>query len=220
MKTKEFFGKFVSVYLLGNLLAMALVIVLLCLGVKYGLEWYTHHGQGIVVPKVEGMTYAKAIALVEQNGLNMMVTDSGYNKRLPANCILAQSPGQGTKVKEGHTIYVTVNSPSSPTFAIPDVVDNSSFREAEAKLMAIGFKLLPPKYVAGEKDWVYGIISRGRRVSTGDMVSIDSPLTLMIGSGMYDREEEDFDYVEPSYQQFMSEDGGDDMDDFEEVMEP
>ncbi|MBO7128817.1 MAG: PASTA domain-containing protein [Prevotella sp.] len=220
MKTKEFFGKFVSVYLLGNLLAMALVIVLLCLGVKYGLEWYTHHGQGIVVPKVEGMTYAKAIALAEQNGLNMMVTDSGYNKRLPANCILAQSPGQGTKVKEGHTIYVTVNSPSSPTFAIPDVVDNSSFREAEAKLMAIGFKLLPPKYVAGEKDWVYGIISRGRRVSTGDMVSIDSPLTLMIGSGMYDREEEDFDYVEPSYQQFMSEDGGDDMDDFEEVMEP
>ncbi len=199
---------------------MALVIVLLCLGVKYGLEWYTHHGQGIVVPKVEGMTYAKAIALAEQNGLNMMVTDSGYNKRLPANCILAQSPGQGTKVKEGHTIYVTVNSPSSPTFAIPDVVDNSSFREAEAKLMAIGFKLLPPKYVAGEKDWVYGIISRGRRVSTGDMVSIDSPLTLMIGSGMYDREEEDFDYVEPSYQQFMSEDGGDDMDDFEEVMEP
>ena len=220
MKTKEFFGKFVSVYLLGNLLAMALVIVLLCLGVKYGLEWYTHHGQGIVVPKVEGMTYAKAIALAEQNGLNMMVTDSGYNKRLPANCILAQSPGQGTKVKEGHTIYVTVNSPSSPTFSIPDVVDNSSFREAEAKLMAIGFKLLPPKYVAGEKDWVYGIISRGRRVSTGDMVSIDSPLTLMIGSGMYDREEEDFDYVEPSYQQFMSEDGGDDMDDFEEVMEP
>ena len=93
MKTKEFFGKFVSVYLLGNLLAMALVIVLLCLGVKYGLEWYTHHGQGIVVPKVEGMTYAKAIALAEQNGLNMMVTDSGYNKRLPANC-LVHVPGK------------------------------------------------------------------------------------------------------------------------------
>lgn len=220
MKTKEFFSKFVSGYLLGNLLAMAVVIVLLCVGVKYGLEWYTHHGKGVTVPKVEGMIFANARTLVMEKGLNIMVTDSGYNKRLPANCILAQSPGEGTTVKEGHTVYVTVNSPSSPTFAIPDVVDNSSFREAEAKLTAIGFKLLPPKYVAGEKDWVYGIISRGRRVSTGDMVSIDSPLTLMIGSGMYDREEEDFDYVEPSYQQFMSEDGGDDMDDFEEVMEP
>jgi beta-lactam-binding protein with PASTA domain len=220
MKTREFFGKFVSAYLLGNLLAMVLVIVLLCFGVKYGLEWYTHHGEGIVVPKVEGMVYSNALTLVEQNGLNIMVTDSGYNKRLPANCILAQSPGEGTKVKEGHTIYVTVNSPSSPTFAIPDVVDNSSYREAEAKLMAMGFKLLPPKTVPGEKDWVYGIISRGRRVSTGDMVSIDSPLTLMIGSGMYDSEEEDFDYVEPGYQQFMKEEGAAETDEFEEVTEP
>lgn len=220
MKTKEFFGKFVSAYLLGNLLAMVLVIVLLGLGVKYGLDLYTHHGEGIRVPKVENMIYANARSLCEQNGLNIMVTDSGYNKRLPANCILAQNPGEGTMVKEGHTIYVTVNSPSSPTFAIPDVVDNSSYREAEAKLMAIGFKLLPPKYVPGEKDWVYGIVSRGRRVSTGDMVSIDSPLTLMIGSGMYDSEEEDFDYVEPGYQQYLSDESQGDTDEFEEVTEP
>lgn len=226
MKTKEFFGKFLSGYLLGNLLAMVVVIVLLCFGVKYGLDWYTHHGQGIVVPKVEGMTYMKACTLVEQNGLRIMVTDSGYNKRLPANCILAQSPGEGTKVKEGHTIYVTVNSPSSPSFAIPDVVDNSSLREAEAKLMAIGFKLLPPKYVPGEKDWVYGIVSHGRRVSTGDMVSIDSPLTLMVGSGMYDEENDNIDYLEPGFQQFLQ--SGDDnivtddsdIDEFEEVTEP
>ena len=218
MKTKEFFGKFLSAYLLGNLLAMALVIVLLCLGVKYGLDLYTHHGEGIKVPKVEDMIYANARALCEQNGLRIMVTDSGYNKRLPANCILAQNPGEGTMVKEGHTIYVTVNAPSSPSFPIPDVVDNSSYREAEAKLMAMGFKLLPPKQVMGEKDWVYGIVCRGRRVSTGDMVSIDSPLTLMIGSGMYDMEEEDLDYVEPSYQQFMQSD--EDVDEFEEVTEP
>ena len=60
---------------------------------------------------------------------------------------------------------MTVNSPSSPTFAIPDIVDNSSVREAEAKLTAMGFRLLPAQQVEGEKDWVYGIICRGRRVS-------------------------------------------------------
>jgi hypothetical protein len=119
-------------------------------------------------------------------------------------------------VKEGHMIYVTVNSPSSPSFAIPDVIDNSSYREAEAKLTALGFKLLPPKVVMGEKDWVYGILSRGRRVSTGDMVSIDSPLTLMIGSGMYDQEDEELDYVEPEYRRML----GEDVDEFEEVTEP
>jgi len=216
MKTKEFFGKIFSPFLLGNLLAMLVVIILLCVGVKYGLAWYTHHNEGIKVPKVEGMIYSNALLLLEENGLNIMVTDSGFNKRLPANCILAQSPGEGTMVKEGHMIYVTVNSPSSPSFAIPDVIDNSSYREAEAKLTALGFKLLPPKVVMGEKDWVYGILSRGRRVSTGDMVSIDSPLTLMIGSGTYDQEDEELDYVEPEYRRML----GEDVDEFEEVTEP
>lgn len=213
MKIKEFFSKIFSLFVVGNLVAMVVVIVLLCFGVKYGLEWYTHHGEGVKIPKVEGMTYENARMLLEQNGLNIMVSDSGYNKRLPANCILAQSPGEGTMVKDGHMIYVTVNSPSSPSFAIPDIVDNSSYREAEAKLMAIGFKLLPPKKVMGEKDWVYGIISRGRRVTTGDMVSIDSPLTLIIGSGTYDSEDEEIDYVEPEYRRML----GEEVDEFEEV---
>ena len=219
MKTKEFFGKFVSAYLLGHLAAMVVFVVLICFGVKFGLEWYTHHGEGIEVPKVENMLYANARTLIEQKGLNIMVTDSGYNKKLPEDCILAQSPGEGTKVKEGHMVYVTVNAPSSPSFAIPDIVDNSSYREAMAKLTAMGFRLLPPKKVPGEKDWVYGIISRGRRVATGDMINIDSPLTLMIGSGSYSEEEEDLDYVEPVYQQ-THEDTMPEEDDFEEVKVP
>ena len=212
MKAKEFFGKFASPFLWGNLLAMALVVVLLALGVNYGLGLYTHHGEGIKVPKIEGMLYSNARSMVEADGLNIMVSDSGYNKNLAADCILAQNPGPGAIVKSGHTVYVTVNSPSSPTFAIPDVVDNCSFREAEAKLMAIGFKLLPPQYVSGEKDWVYGILCKGRRVSTGDHVSIEAPLTLMIGSGEYDSDE-DVDYIEPEYRMMR----GDDVDEFEEV---
>ncbi len=235
MQTKDFFGKFLNLYLLGHLLAMAVVVVLLCLGVKFGLELYTHHGEGIKVPKVEGMLYGNARTMIMEDGLNILVTDSGYNKKLPANIILAQSPGDGTLVKSGHTIYVTVNSPSSPTFSIPDLVDNSSYREAEAKLMAIGFKLLPPKLVPGEKDWVYGIISRGRRVSTGDMVSIETPLTLLIGNGSYESDE-DLDYVEPEYREMQEMPEGvepttatpesnnygviGEVDDFEEVKAP
>ena len=115
MKSSEFFGKFLSLYLWGHLLAMLLVVVVLGIGVKYGLELYTHHGQGIVVPKVEGKTFAVARAELEELGLVIQVSDSGYNKKLPADCILAQTPGPDSHVKEGHIIYVTVNSPSSPT---------------------------------------------------------------------------------------------------------
>ena len=214
MNVKEFFGKFASFYLWANLLAMLLVIVLLAVGVKFGLDSYTRHGEGVKVPKLEGMDISKARLIMEDYGLNVMVNDSGYNKHFAANSILAQNPGAGTMVKEGHTVYVTVNSPSSPSFAIPDVVDNSSYREAEAKLMALGFKLLPPQEVPGEKDWVYGILCRGHRVSAGDHVSIDSPLTLVIGSGTYDSEEE-LDSLEPEYR--LMESGN--VDEFEEVIE-
>lgn len=225
MNVKEFFSKIGRHYVLVNLFAMVVVIVLLCVGVKVGLDYYTHHGEGIDVPDLRGMTYLKARLLLEEDNLNIVVSDSGYVKSQPADCILAQTPGFGTKVKSGHTIYVTVNSPSSPTFAIPDVVDNSSFREAEAKLTAMGFQLTEPQKVVGEKDWVYGIICRGRRVSNGDRVPIDYPLTLMIGIGSYDEDDVALDeYVDPTYDanptEGMSDVGDMEMDDFEEVTAP
>lgn len=205
MNVKEFMSKIMSkvggFYVILNLLGMALVVVVLCLIVKFGLAVYTHHGEGIAVPDLKGMSYHKARLLLEENQLNIVVSDSGFVKTMPADCVLAQTPGFGSKVKSGHTIYVTVNSPSSPTFAIPDIVDNSSFREAEAKLMAMGFRLTEPQKVVGEKDWVYGIICRGRRVSNGDRVPIDYPLTLMIGTGTYDEEDAALDeFVEPTYE--------------------
>ncbi len=216
MESKEFFGKFRSKYLWGNLLAMALTVVVLCVGVKYGLDIYTHHGEGVPVPNLTGMNFENAANLLDRNELRIVVSDSGYNKKLPADCILAQSPGEGTSVKKGHTIYVTVNSPSSPTVAIPDIIDNSSVREATAKLSALGFKLLEPKVVTGEKDWVYGILCRGRRLSTGDRISIELPLTLMIGNGGYEDIGPDIQYDGTT----ESEPDMNAVDDFEEVTMP
>lgn len=219
MKVRQFFGKIFSGYVVGNLLAMAVVVVLLCIGVKYGLEAYTHHGEQIAVPKLTGTSYANAISLLERDGLKIAVSDSGYNSRLPANTILAQNPAEGNNVKRGHIIYVTVNSPSSPTFAIPDVVDNSSVREATARLTAMGFRLEEPKLVEGEKDWVYGVMSRGRQLSAGDRVSIEEPLRLIIGNGRYGESDiDDFDDVEQVYgPDAVLITGGDDYDDFVEV---
>ena len=213
MDIKNILKKVFSSFMVLHLLAMALVVVLLCVGVMIALNVYTHHGEGIVVPELKGMTYDKAYQLLEENGLAIVVSDSGYNKKMPANCILAQTPDHGQRVKQGHVIYVTVNSPSSPTFAIPDIVDNASVREAEARLMAMGFRLTPAQMVEGEKDWVYGILCRGRRVSNGDRIPIDHPLTLMVGKGTYE-ETEDVDYDDSS-----SEDAGE-TDDFVEVTTP
>lgn len=216
MKAKEFFGKFCSKFLIWNLIAMALVVILLIVGVNYGLDWYTHHGESIRVPNIEGMRIAKARETMDELGLEIVVTDSGYNRRLPADCVLSQNPGAGLTVKSGHTIYVTINSSNSPSVAIPDVVDNSSYREAEAKLISLGFKVLPPQYVTGEKDWVYGVLCNGRRVTAGERVSIEQPLTLQIGSGQYGADEE-LNVIGGDDVTMQS--GNDEVDDFEEVKE-
>ncbi|MBQ6767824.1 MAG: PASTA domain-containing protein [Prevotella sp.] len=194
MSISKMIGKIADWRFWAHLLAMLLVMLLFCIGVKVGLDIYTRHGQEVEVPNIMNMSFDQAKLLLDEYDLNIQVADSGYNKRMPADCILAQMPGATAKVKAGHIIYVTVNSPSSPTVTIPDIIDNSSLREAEAKLAAMGFKLLPPKRIVGEKDWVYGIISRGRRVGTGDRVSTDAPLTLIVGTGGYEAEEDDMDY--------------------------
>lgn len=215
MNAKEFFNKLSSHYLLLHLTAMAIVVVVLCVVVSFGLDIYTHHGEGIEVPDLKGVEYEKAYQKLDQLGLTIVVSDSGYVKQMPANTVLMQTPGPGQKVKQGHIIYVTINSPSSPTFALPDIVDNSSLREAEAKLMAMGFQVTPPQMVDGEKDWVYGIVCRGRRVSNGDRISIDYPLTLLVGKGNFD-DMDDISYADSTYAGQQESD----IDDFEAVKEP
>lgn len=66
---------------------------------------------------------------------------------------------------------------------MPDVADNSSLRQAEARILASGFKLAEIEYIPGERDWVYGVKYKGRQLSIGEKVPTGAVLTLMVGDG-------------------------------------
>ena len=106
MESSEFVKKFKSWYLWKNFLAMAAVVIALCLGVKFGLDVYTHHGQSIPIPNVKHKLFSDAERILDDAGLQIVVSDTGYVKNLPPDCILEQTPGPGERVKEGHVIYV------------------------------------------------------------------------------------------------------------------
>ena len=217
MKSSDFFGKFKSSYLWGNILAMVLVVLVLIIGIKYTLDIYTHHGEAIPVPDIRHKSQADAERLLQDQGLAMMVTDTGYVKTLPANYILEQIPVAGEKVKSGHVVYVIINSGNTPTITLPDIIDNSSLREAIAKLKAMGFKVGPPKYITGEKDWVYGVTVRGKNVATGDKIPVDATVTVLAGNGERDADDT-INYVDPTYpQDEKTVEGEGDVDEFEEV---
>ena len=218
MKTSEFFGKLRSSYLWGNIAAMTVVLVLACWGVQLALDIYTHHGEEVIIPNVKHKSFEDARHIMENAGLEVVVTDTGYVKALGPDCILEQSPAAGEKVKTGHIIYVTVNATHSPTISLPDVIDNSSLRDAMAKLTSMGFKLTQPEFVTGEKDWVYGIVAGGKPKQTGDKISVDTPVTIQVGNGQVGSSD-DIDFVDGGGEDVLFEDGGD-VDEFQVVTSP
>ena len=219
MTANEFFRKLMSGKFWANIGAMLIVVVLLCLGVKFGLDVYTHHGESIAIPDVRRKSFADADYLLREAGMTVVVSDTGYVRGLPPDCILEQSPAPGERVKSGHVIYLTVNASHTPTLTVPDLIDNSSLREAMAKLQAMGFKLTHPMFVEGEKDWVYGLVVRGRQVKAGDRVGIDDYITIQVGNGQRDSTEE-IDYTDAPElmpEEQMEEVG--DVDEFQEIHE-
>ena len=183
MTIREFFKKLSAPILWGNFLAMALVAVALVAGILIALDRYTHHGEKVTVPDLRGLSESEARTKLQLLGLQSEVTDSGFVRSLPAGAVLGQSVKAGKDVKPGRTIFLTLNSGTQPTIALPDIADNSSLREAESRLTSIGFKLGPTEYIEGEKDWVYSVKAAGRIVSAGTRISVDTPIVLVVGNG-------------------------------------
>lgn len=183
MTIKEFFSFRQNKFFWINLIAMIVVVALVLFGVLKGLDIYTRHGEAVVVPNVKGMSVAEAEKLFHNQGLTGIVSDSSYVKNLPAGCILDYNPASGHKVKRGRTIYLTINTLSIPLHTVPDIADNSSMRQAQARLLASGFKLTENELVPGEKDWVYGVKYKGRLLAKDEKVPQGATLTLLVGDG-------------------------------------
>lgn len=178
---KDFFSFKNNRFFWLNLIAMPIVVIAVILGVLNWLDTYTHHGESIIVPNVNGLPLKHAENELSKKTLKIEVVDSNYVKGMPAGAILDQKPAGGSKVKKGRTIYLTINTEEAPKVAIPDIIDNSSFRQAEARLRALGFKMTEPEFIEGEKDWIYGVKYNGKQLSTGEKIPREAVLTLCVG---------------------------------------
>lgn len=215
MQTKTFVQKLCSKYIWINLALMAAVVGIILTGIYYGTSIYTHHGEIVKVPDIRNKKFVDAQRLLEDAGLVVVVSDTAYNRHLPADCILQQVPAPGTEVKSGRMIYVTINSDRKPTIALPDIIDNCSEREAVAKLKILGFKLGETQYIPGEKGWVYGVICRGRSLTTGDNVPVDAMIVLQVGNGQLNAADS-LEVTDPVYEPEPEEEAEEDP--FEEII--
>lgn len=168
------------------LLNLFLMIGLSCLLIVITFSWiksYTRHGQYISVPDVSGMFEEEAGQALAAVGLKYEVLDYKYDRMTVEGGVIEQKPKSGSYVKDGRTIYLTLNSGREPLRAVPDVADNSSLRAAESRLNAAGFKLGRTVYVDGDLDWVYEIRYQGEKIEAGTQIPEGSTLTIVAGNG-------------------------------------
>lgn len=190
-----------------NILIAAILFVALILGVFKWLDIYTRHGQAIVVPDVRGLSISEAATQFKERALLFSIVDSVYNNNVPPGGIVETMPKAGIKVKEGRTIFLTVNSMAPALLVIPDL-QYQSVRQARATLLAVGFSNISVKYVPGPyKDLVAGITHNETDIFEGDRIAAQTPLTLLVNDGMIDP---------PGYQDSTEIDS----DTFEEVNTP
>ncbi|MBR4845509.1 MAG: PASTA domain-containing protein [Bacteroidaceae bacterium] len=187
MTIKEFFSFKKNFFFWGNLLAMVVVAVGLVWGVFKWLETYTYHDVNVTVPDVKGLSLDEAESILMQHRLKPVISDSVYNTAKPNNSILDMTPSQGAVVKEGRSVYMTISTNRPPMRVIPNLIDNSSLREAEAKLRAMGFVLAKNDTIEGEQDWIYGIKYKDASLQNGDEVPLGATLVLEVGGGDYIR---------------------------------
>ena len=155
MTIREFFSFKTNKFFWLNIAAMIVIVAVMVFGVLKWIDVYTHHGESVLVPDVKGMSVEEATKMFRNHGLVCSVSDTRYVKDKAAGIVLELKPGAGEKVKEGRTVYLTVNTLDVPLRMIPDVADNSSLRQAQAKLLSAGFKLNQVQLVNGEKDFWY-----------------------------------------------------------------
>lgn len=178
LKLKAFF----SHWIVKNLLIAIAIVLVLMLSVRIFLSTYTHHGEKILVPDFFSMSIPDATRAAESAGMELVVTDSVYNKRLSPGTIFSQVPQAGTYVKKGRHISVVINSFVPRKIKMPNLVD-ISLRQAMTNLNAKGLQVGKLIYKSSGEgtNLVLEQRYRGRKIEPGRMVESGATIDLVLG---------------------------------------
>lgn len=202
MTKKKINKKFPGNNIFLNLIAIAVVGVLLLVSTLYFLNIYTRHGQNIVVPDLNGLQANEAELILKSKGLSALVIDSIFKLDAVPGAVIDQTPKAGNKVKEGRSIYITIYSYNPQQILIPELVDYSA-RQAMSLLNSIGFTDIIVEEIPAEYDGlVMSVEYKGRKLMADELVPAGSTIKLIVGRSGYG----EFDEFNDEY--ILSPDGG------------
>ncbi len=167
-----------------SLLAMvAIGFVLIWLAAQCLSVW-TRHGQETLVPSVKGMSVFTAEEILDKAGFTVVVSDSVYISDARPGVVMEQSPKANSKVKDGCTVYLSINAFTPRQIQLPALTD-ISYRQAKSILDGLGIKNVRVDTVPSDfKDLVLAVKRDGKRLMPGARVPVDAKLVIEIGQGI------------------------------------
>jgi beta-lactam-binding protein with PASTA domain len=149
----------------------------------YSLGFYTHHGEGMPVPKLKGLPIAKAIQLLEEQGLRYQINDSIYLIDQAPGIIVEQDPDPNTNVKANRTIYLIVTR-DAPNIKFPDI-EGRTFLEVRSILNNYQLKVGDTTYRSDvARDVILEAIFGGNSIIKGQQIPKGSRIDLILGDGL------------------------------------
>ena len=167
-----------------NLLAAIVLVFLVGFLFFQSLGWITHHGEYLKVPSVTGKNVDSAINLLEQQGFEVVITDSIYTDSLPLNTVKKQLPDPDATVKVNRTVFLNVNPIALPMIDMPNL-EGLSYRFALDKLEKNHLKLGD---TTNRADFMKGSVLEqsynGKKIAAGAKIRWGSPIDLVVGGGL------------------------------------
>ena len=148
------------------------------------LNIYTQHGDSFALPDFKKLNRQEASELAQEYDVSVEVTDSVYQDEWPKGTVVKQNPSAGFHVKQGRTIFLTMNARNPEMVKMPNVV-GLSHRAAKATLNNSGLKI--GKLIHVPDIAVNNVLEQkinGKEITPGQTVPKGTQVDLVLGKGL------------------------------------
>ena len=173
-----------------NLILAAAFIIVLIISASVLLRVVTKHGKTVTAPDFTNLTVAQAQELAHSSHVSVKVVDSVFVRRLSGGVVYRQLPKAGSKVKEGRSIFLTINSVVPRKVVMPNLY-GYSVTEARSELQNRGLNMGYLNYVRDiATNTVLEQMVDGVEVKAGDLVVSGSTVDLTVAVASEDNRTE------------------------------
>ena len=88
------------------------------------MKCFTRHGDAVRVGNYVQKNMKEVERMADNEGFDIVVTDSIYREDFPADIVLEQNPSANSYVKSGRTIYVKITTNRGNLVTLPDIKGN------------------------------------------------------------------------------------------------